>query len=343
MTHRALPLVMGLVVTLSALAAPSSVFAQGNGRPKGPRTTAPGNSGNAGGSGGSGSAGSTSSTGGTGGTTSPAPPASSSTNTTTTASSPSPSTTTVDTAGVSAASAMSTFRQFGAWLDDASAPTRGEGYTSFGVGHWRLDGLSQTNMPMIGAGIGLTDRLQVSGSLPFYRVNYQGTTVRGMDDVYLSAKYTLLDPTLTVSEVGLSVSPVMEILSAGAPGGRVHFALPVSVELRRAPYRVYGSAGYFTRGSVFSGAAFEWTSPRRLVLSGALTQSYSMRNDLTLDGLGVGRQRMDVTGTISYPFASTAAGYVSVGRSLSSIAQGGTRLALSGGVSLRFSQPRATP
>ena len=45
----------------------------------------------------------------------------------------------------------------------------------------------------------------------------------------------------------------MEVLSAGATDGRVHFAIPVALELRRQPFRVYGSAGYFTRGAVFSG------------------------------------------------------------------------------------------
>ena len=38
-----------------------------------------------------------------------------------------------------------------------------------------------------------------------------------------------------------------------------------------------------------------------------------------------------------------ATGYISVGRSLSSLAEGGTSLALNGGMSLRFSAPRATP
>ena len=89
----------------------------------------------------------------------------------------------VDTGSPSTVATVSGFRQFGAWLDDTSAPTPGEGYTSIGIGHWKLDGLSQTNMPMIGAGIGLTDRLQVSATLPFYRVQYQGTNVRGMDEI----------------------------------------------------------------------------------------------------------------------------------------------------------------
>ena len=48
--------------------------------------------------------------------------------------------------------------------------------------------------------------------------------------LYFGAKYTLIDPTLTLSEFGLAVNPVVEVLSAGNPDGRVHFALPVNVE-----------------------------------------------------------------------------------------------------------------
>jgi hypothetical protein len=234
------------------------------------------------------------------------------------------------------------FRQFGAWLDDASAPTPGEGNVSIGVGHWRMADASQTNMPMLGGSLGVTDRLQVSASVPFYRVAYQGTTSSGMDDVYVGAKYTLIDPTLTVSEFGLAVSPVMEVLSAGATDGRVHFAIPVAMELRRAPMRVYGSAGYFTRGSIFSAAAVEWATPAGLVLSGTLTQSYSLKGDPLLDSLLVSRQRMDVTTGVAYPFGSMAAAFVSVGRSMSSVADGGTSLALSGGMSFRFVAARST-
>jgi hypothetical protein len=237
---------------------------------------------------------------------------------------------------------VASYRQFGAWLDDASAALRGEGYTTVGIGHWRMVGSSQTNVPMLGAGIGVTDRMQVSASVPFYRASYPGGSVSGMDDVYLGAKYTILDPTLTLSEFGLAVSPVLEVLSEGSPDGRVHFAVPVSLELRRRSFRLYGSAGLFTRGSFFSGAAVEWTTPRRMVLTGALTQSYSLQDDAALDALGVGRQRLDASLGAAYPLAGTVAAFASVGRSLTSLDEGGTSLAVTGGVSLRFSAS-ATP
>jgi len=74
-----------------------------------------------------------------------------------------------------------------------------------------------------------------------------------------------------------------------------------------------------------------------MALTGALTQSYSLKDDAVLDSMGIGRQRMDVSLGIAYPLGTSAATFVSVGRSLTSMEEGGTSLALSGGISLRFS------
>lgn len=299
MTYRSLPSAIGLFI-LVGLAFPGLADAQGKGRPKAPRGSSPT-------------------------TTTPTSPSASSSETTST------------TTSVPGAVPISTYRQFGAWLDDASAAGQGEGYTSIGVGHWRMLGSTQTNLPMLGVGIGVTDRMQVGASVPFYRASYEGGSASGMDDVYLSGKYTLIDPALTLSEFGLAISPTVELLSAGSPDGRVHFAIPVSMELRRQPFRVYGSAGLFTRGSFFSGAAVEWSSPGGMVLSGAFTQSYSLKDDAVLDAMGIGPQRMDVSVGVARQLGTMAAAFVNVGRSLTSVEEGGTSLALSGGVSFRFS------
>jgi hypothetical protein len=315
------------LLVAAALAVPSPVTAQGNGRPKGPKDK----------------------TGGPATPSSTAAPAATSLPTsvsTAAVSTPLPvsdssSVTTLPTS--TPVTTAFSFRQFGAWLDDASAPIPGVGTASIGIGYWRMAEASQTNVPMLAGSLGLTDRLQMSASVPFYRLAYQGTTSSGMDDVYLGAKYTLVDPTSTISEFGLAVSPVMEVLSAGAADGRVHFAIPVTMELRRAPMRMYGSAGYFTRGSVFTAAALEWATPAGLVLSGALTQSYSVKDDPLLDSLSVSSRRTDVTAGLAYPFGSSTAGFVSVGRSLTSVADGGTSLALSGGISFTFVAVRPTP
>ena len=332
MPNRPIALTAALVVGLMLAVSPHAGAqgnGNGNGRPKGPKnggTPAP----SAPSTPTSGSSSSGSSGGSSSGTSSPP-------------SSPSPSAP-QPSAGAQVAPApdltapVVTFRQFGSWLDDASAAIPGEGYTSIGIGYWRLPGMSQFNLPMLGAGVGVTDRLQVSASVPFYNVRYDGGTARGLDDVYLGAKYTLVDPTLTISEFGLAVSPVVEVLSAGAPGGRVHFAIPVSMELRRTPFRIYGSAGYFTRGSVFTGGALEWMTPSNLILTGVLTQSYSIKADPMLDGMLVGRQRVDAMASAAYPLTPMAAAYASIGRTLSSMEDGGTSLALTGGVSFRFAR-----
>jgi hypothetical protein len=235
------------------------------------------------------------------------------------------------------------FRQFGSWLDDASASGSGEGRSGIGIGYWRVNGGSQVNVPMLDVGYGITDRISASASVPFYRSSYEGGVVRGLDDMYVAGKITLIDPALTVSEFGVAVSPIVEVLSPGSSGGRTHYALPVSVEVRRQPFRVFGSAGYFSRGSTFAGGALEWSAPAGYVVTGALTQSYSTGDDATLDSLGVSRKRADVTGSIGYPLGQFASAYVSVGRSLTSIDHGGTAFSLAGGVSFRFTTARATP
>jgi hypothetical protein len=154
-----------------------------------------------------------------------------------------------------------------------------------------------------------------------------------VDDVYVGAKYTLVDPTLTVSEFGLAISPVLEVLSAGAADGRTHFALPVSVEIRRLPFRVYGSAGYFTRGSAFGGAALEWNTASGVSLTGSVMQSYSVKMPTDLASA---RQRTDVSVGAAVPLGQQVSLFGNAGRSLTSVTAGGTSLALTGGFALRF-------
>ena len=315
MTNRALLRCIVAVAVGLGVAAPA--HAQGNGRPKNPKATNPT-------------------------TTSPASSPATGTTSTTSTSTSTTSTSTITSPAVDAFAASPSFRQFGSWLEDASAPAPGEGYTNIGFGYWRMNGMSQTNVPMLGAGLGVTDRLGVSATVPFYRTDVAGTTAHGMDDVYLGGSYNLLDPTLTVHEVGLSVGTVMEVLSAGATDGRVHFAIPVALELRRAPFRVYGTAGYFTRGAVFSGGTLEWSS-RQWIISGIVTQSRSIKADTTLDSMAVSRQRADVMASVAHSIFGSSTGYVSVGRSLTSLADGGTSLALNGGISVRFNRTKATP
>src|SRR2546425_4541424 len=197
-------------------------------------------------------------------------------------------------------------RQFGSWLDDASTGTGGEGRTGIGIGYWRMNSGSQWNVPMLDVGYAFTDRVQASANVPFYHASYEGGTARGVDDMYLSGKLTLIDPSLTLSEFGLAVSPVVEVLSPGSTDGRIHYAVPVNVELRRQPFRVFGTGGYFSRGSVFTAGAVEWSAAAGYLVTVSVSRSYSTRSDATLDALDVSRQRADLTGTVAYSLGQTA-------------------------------------
>jgi hypothetical protein len=236
----------------------------------------------------------------------------------------------------------SPFRQFGSWLDDASAPTPGLGQTTVALGHWKMPGVSQTNLPMLSAGIGVSDHLQVTASVPFYRTNFDGVTASGMDDSYIGAKYNVIDPTLSLSEIGLSIGSFVEIVSAGA-GGRLHFVLPVSIEMRRAPFRWYASAGYFSRGAVFSAGAIEWAAPHGVTLTGSLTGSYSTQTNAVLDARLVGRQRVDVSAGASHALGNQASTFVNVGKNLSSGVAGTSSMGVSGGISFWFRTTTAMP
>ena len=227
------------------------------------------------------------------------------------------------------------FRQFGTWLDDTSAAAAGTGWTSIGAGYWRIPGGSQIDVPILSAAYGVANRVQLSATVPFYRINYLGSTARGLDDVYLGGKLVAIDPTTGDSRFGLAVSPLVEILSAGTTDGRVHWALPVSAEVRGDAVRVYASAGYFSRGALFTGAALEWTAPAGTMLTGALTQSLST-SEVSGGAPGTGRNRVDAMVTVAHPVTGAMAGYVSIGRTLTTIDEGGTTLALAGGISVGF-------
>jgi hypothetical protein len=247
-------------------------------------------------------------------------------------SAPAPATT---SASAGADTSVPVFRQFGTWLDDASAAAPGTGWMSIGAGYWRVPGGSQIDVPILGVAYGAASRVQLSATVPFYRASYLGATARGLDDVYLGAKFVAVDPARGDRNVGLAVSPVIEILGTGAVGRRVHWALPVSAEVRGGALRLYGSAGYFSRGAVFTGGALEVTAPAGTMFTAALTQSLST-SEVSPALPAPGRSRVDAMLSVAHPLTAAAAGYVSIGRSLTSIDSGGTTLAVTGGITVGF-------
>ena len=230
-------------------------------------------------------------------------------------------------------------RQFGAWLDDASLLEPDHGWAALSFGYSRALGARQSDFPIVEAGVGLSRRAQFGATLPYYRLHFpDGTGAGGFGDAYLNVKYLLVDPVRSRSKVGVAVSPLVEVLNVPDPttGSRLSWAVPISVEVRRSDYRVYGSAGYFARGAIFSSGALEVPVTNRLIVTGALIQMRSLNDSSAADTLGLSKNRMDLAGASAYFVMPSVAAFGSVGRTISQAGPLGASLMLNGGVSISF-------
>jgi hypothetical protein len=223
----------------------------------------------------------------------------------------------------SAAPAVSTadggFRQFGSWLDDASLLEPGMGWTAVSLGHFRSSWTRQTDFPVMDVGFGLTSRLQAGITIPYYQLSFvDGTHASGFGDLYLSAKVSLANPETQRAGWGLAVTPLVEILdTADAGGGRVSWAAPFTTELRTDRFRVFGSAGYFSRGAFFGGGALEAPVSDRVVLTTAFTHTRSTNDNLLVEALRTPQTRTDVTAVVAWFASSSVAIFGGVGRTFS--------------------------
>ena len=241
----------------------------------------------------------------------------------------------------SAAVPLVGIRQFGSWLDDASLAEPGGGWAAASLGLVRSAGGRQMDFPIADVGLGLTPRVQVGVTVPYYRLTLtDGTQAAGLGDVYLNAKIGLIDPAKTTSGFGMAVIPLVEILNDLDPvGGRsFHLGIPVSVEWRQPKYRVYGASGWFSRGSFFGSGAVEVPLSQRVIVTGVLSHTRALNDDPNADVLGLSRARTDLTGGAAFIATSSIALYGSIGRTISTQDANAASLMLSGGVSVSFAR-----
>lgn len=231
------------------------------------------------------------------------------------------------------------FPQFGTWLDDATIAAPGAGYASIGTSYWRGSNANQIDAPILGVTYGLTNRTQLSATVPFYRVSYEGFSGSGLDNVYINGKVALVDP--DAGRFGIALGAVAEILSTGfTEASRWHWAVPLSLEFRADAVRVYGSTGYFSRGAVFAAGAFEWTLPMGTSLTASLAHSASVDPVTTAAPAAVPRASLrDASLLVAHPVSAIASVYISGSRTFSSTSIDGAS-SVSGGLSFRFASPR---
>jgi hypothetical protein len=216
----------------------------------------------------------------------------------------------------------------------------GGGVTSFSVGYWRMAGFSELDVPSFDVGVGLVPRVQAGLSVPVYHASVPGGPVaRGIGDLYLNAKVQLREPSAGANgRIGIALVPLVQILSAEpAPDtSRVSWGLPVAIEVQRDGWRVYGSTGYFSRGSLFASAAIELPLAERAWVTGTLTQSHSTRTDTAADALGLPSNRTDISAGVSWAALDRAALFGSIGRTLTRSTPTDTHLFVTGGVAVNF-------
>lgn len=233
--------------------------------------------------------------------------------------------------------------QYGSWLDDASLIGPGGAWTSISVGHFRLSGISQTDFPVVDAALGLTDSVQFGLTVPYYRVHFaEGSPIGGLGDIYASAKVAVVDPSRTGRSFGLAIAPVAEILEQPMPGGsKVAWGLPFTLEFRADGYRVFGSTGFFSRGAFFGGGAMEMPVTEKLIMTGALTFTRSLKEDFAAQAAGIPRNKSDVTVAAAYVLTPQVAAFIGTGRTLGANPSA-TTLMINGGLSLSLA-PRTLP
>ena len=254
-----------------------------------------------------------------------------------------PSTTTSPPAPNTEVEAATSGRQqsFGSWLDNADVNAPGEAWMSIAATYWRSSSLRELDAPSIGASVGVTPRGQFSASVPYYHVtDPSGSTFHGFGATYLTGKFALAQD----SRVRVAVSPTLEVLSwtaADLGAHRLNVVLPISLQSDFGTTRVYGSTGYFSRGSLFSAGAAEWTVGSRGTLVASLSHSYSVKSDPLADARGEPRHRTDASGGIYVSAGSSSVVFLSIGRTISPVTDTSGRLSLTGGITINVAGPAA--
>jgi hypothetical protein len=228
------------------------------------------------------------------------------------------------------------FPQFGTWLDDATTVAAGAGYAWIGTTYWRGSNVTQINAPILGATYGISKRAHFSASIPFYRINYDGYSGGGLENVYISGKFALTTPDASAGGLGVAVGGVAEILSAGfGDGSRTHWALPVSVEFRAHAIRLYGSTGYFSRGAFFAAGAFEWMAPIGTSFTASLAHSQSVHGVTMATATVRDAVLREANVFVSQPISSAASVYIAGSRTFPTTLVNSAS-SLGGGLSFRF-------
>jgi len=221
-----------------------------------------------------------------------------------------------------------------AWLDDASVLEPGSVLLTMSGTRWSGGGVSELYLPVIDASFGVTKRVQISATVPRVAGGDDGTGApTGLGTSYFSAKIALRPD----STVKLAVSPLIEVLGTAATQwlapdeSRYQLGVPVSIEAGRGPARLFGAAGFFTRGAWFAGGGAAFQLKPELGASVSLTRSWAKT-----DFEGVRRARSELSGGASYFLTGQIAVYGSLGHTIATSEENGAGMTIGAGVTFFF-------
>ena len=216
------------------------------------------------------------------------------------------------------------------WVDDASLLAPGSMSLTISALRWSGADLTEVDAPIVDASVGLTKRFQLGASVPHIVGSADGTgPVGGLGTSYISGKVAILSE----PEVKVAVSPVLEILGAGAfqalPAGdsRYQLGLPISLEVAQGPVRIFAATGFFTRGAWFAGGGTGFQLGPRTAASLSFTRSWA-----TTDVEGIHRDRREVSGGVSQFLTQQVAVYGTVGHTIATTDENGAGMSVGGGV-----------
>lgn len=218
---------------------------------------------------------------------------------------------------------------YGSWLDDASIVAPGDVWIGLATGYWRGASNRQIDAPVVSAAVGITPRVQAGGSASFYHFrDAEGISENGFGSFSLYGKFLIADPLRAPNAVGVAVTPLLE-LSPGSDAP-VGWAIPINLEARRGDLRFYGSAGYFSRGSVFGTIGVDVPVSSRVFINGNFGQSYA-RAGTHQTSIGIGA---------SMGLTPTSGLFVGLGRTMMPSAVGPGGVSVAGGMSFLLPQPQ---
>lgn len=233
-----------------------------------------------------------------------------------------------------------------AWIDDASLLAPGTVSLSMSAMRWSGGGASEVDVPIVDASFGLAPRLQLSASVPRVVGSADASgAAGGVGTSFFSAKVGVYQDPKRPFKV--AATPTLLVLGEGVvdslePGqGRVRWGLPVSAEISRGTFRVYGGGGYFSPGLWFTGVAVGAQAAQRVFVSAGVSRAW--RHSDIPDVPMAERDRKEFSGGGAYVLTPSVTLFGSIGRTFRTLVENGAGTSIIGGVSFTFATATAKP